>query len=136
MSAEACGSNKRHIFFMRSSSCFENSLIIYEPNSLLKHRSIKRHVLEHACFSCMLISSPHKLKLCSDSQATCFLRNVFEAVQKSRSTSFIRSKTTRLRLMVLNPIKHSCSFFNHYLSLVSISLYLSYLSCLSYEKNS
>jgi len=49
----------------------------------------------------MLISSPHKLNLCSDSQETCFLRNVFE---KSLSMSFIGSKTTQLRLVVLNPI--------------------------------
>ena len=62
----------------------------------------------------MLISFPQKLKLCSDPQETCFLRNVFEAVQKTRSTSFIGSKTTRLRLAVLNPIKHSCSFFKNY----------------------
>ena len=26
------------------------------------------------------------------------------------------SKATRLRLMVLNPIKHSCSFFKHYIN--------------------
>ena len=42
-----------------------------------------------------------------------FSKNVFEAVQKTRSTCFIGSKTTRLRLVVLNPIKHSCSFFKH-----------------------
>ena len=35
--------------------------------------------------------------------------------KKTRSTCFIRSKTTRLRLVVLNPIKHSCSFFEHYI---------------------
>ena len=46
---------------------------------------------------------------------TRFSKNVFEAVQKTRSTCFIGSKTTRLRLVVLNPIKHSCSFFKHYL---------------------
>ena len=39
-------------------------------------------------------------------------KNVFEAVQKIRSTCFSGSKTTRLRLVVLNPIKHSCSFLN------------------------
>ena len=68
----------------------------------------------------MLISSPHKLNLCSDSQETCFLRNVFEAVQNTNHTSFIGSKTTRLRLMVLNPIKHSCSFFKHYFKIMCI----------------
>ena len=46
---------------------------------------------------------------------TRFSKNVFEAVQKTRSTCFIGSKTTRLRLVVLNPIKHSCSFFKHYI---------------------
>ena len=64
----------------------------------------------------MLISSPHNLNLCSGSQETCFLKNVFEAVHETRSTCFIGSKTTRLRLVVLNPIKHSCSFFKHYLN--------------------
>ena len=64
----------------------------------------------------MLISSPHNLNLCSDSQDTRFLWNVFEAVQKTRSTCFIGSKTTRLRLVALNLIKHSCSFFKHYLN--------------------
>ena len=63
----------------------------------------------------MLISSPHKLNLCLDSQETCFLRNVFEAVQKTRSMSFIGSQTTQLRHVVLNPIKHSSSFFKHYI---------------------
>ena len=32
-----------------------------------------------------------------------------------RSMCFAGSKTTQLRLMDLNPIKHSCSFFKHYL---------------------
>ena len=36
---------------------------------------------------------------------TCFSRNVFEAVQKTRSTCFIGSKTTWLRIVVLNPDK-------------------------------
>ena len=36
---------------------------------------------------------------------TRFSRNVFEAVQKTRSMCFIGSKTTRLRLVVLNPDK-------------------------------
>ena len=67
----------------------------------------------------MLISSPHNLNLCSGSQETCSLKNVFEAVQKTRSTCFIGSKTTRLRNVVLNPIKHSCSFFKHYLTMIA-----------------
>ena len=36
---------------------------------------------------------------------TRFSRNVFEAVQKTRSTCFIVYKTTRLCLVVLNPDK-------------------------------
>ena len=64
----------------------------------------------------MLISSPHNLNLCSDSQDTRFLWNVFEAVQKTRSTRFIGSKATQLHLVVLNPIKHSFSLFNHYIN--------------------
>ena len=60
-----------------------------------------------ACFSCMQISLPHNLNLCSDSKDTRFFRTVFEAVQKTCSTCFIGAKTTRLRLVVLNPIKHS-----------------------------
>ena len=62
----------------------------------------------------MLISSPHNLNLCSDSQDTRFLWNVFEAVQKTRSTCFIGFKNTRLRLVFLNPIKHCCSCFKQY----------------------
>ena len=36
---------------------------------------------------------------------TRFSRNAFEAVQKTRSTCFIGSQTTRWRLVVLNPDK-------------------------------
>ena len=43
---------------------------------------------------------------------TRFFRNVFEAVQKTCSTCFIRSETTLLRLVVLNQMKHSWSFLN------------------------
>ena len=39
------------------------------------------------------------------SRHTPVSRNVFEAVQKTRSTCFIGSKTTRLGLLVLNPDK-------------------------------
>ena len=63
----------------------------------------------------MLISSPHNLNLCSDFQDTRFLWNVFEAVQKTRSTCFIGFKNTRLRLVFLNPIKHCCSCFKQYI---------------------
>ena len=64
----------------------------------------------------MLISTVHKSIIVMNSIDTRFSRNDFEAVQKTRSTCFIESKTTRLRLVVLNPIKHSCSFFKHYMS--------------------
>ena len=43
-----------------------------------------------------------------------FSKNVFEAIQKTCSMCFIGLKTTRLGLVVLNPIKHSCSFFKRY----------------------
>ena len=64
----------------------------------------------------MLISNVHKSIIVMNSLDTRFSKNVFEAVQKTRSTCFIGSKTTRLRLVVLNPIKHSCSFFKHYIN--------------------
>ena len=47
----------------------------------------------------MLISNVHKSMNSLDKR---FSRNVFEAVQKPRSTCFMGSKTTRLRLVVLN----------------------------------
>ena len=43
---------------------------------------------------------------------TRFSRNVFEAVQKTRSSCFIGSQTPWLRLVVLNSIKQSCSCLN------------------------
>ena len=58
------------------------------------------------CFSRMLISNVFKSIIVMDSNDTRFSRNVFEVIQKTHSTCFIRSKTTRLRLVVLNPIKH------------------------------
>ena len=73
------------------------------------------------CFSRMLISNVHKSIIVMNSLDTRFSKNVFEAVQKTRSTCFIGSKTTRLRLVVLNPIKHSCSFFKHYIKHWKIS---------------
>ena len=51
----------------------------------------------------MLISNVHKCIIVVNSIDTRFSRNVFEAVQKTRSTCFVGSKTTRLRLVVLNP---------------------------------
>ena len=44
---------------------------------------------------------------------TRFSKNVFEAVQKTRSTCFIGSKTTRLRLVAL--LKHSCVRRGYYI---------------------
>ena len=63
----------------------------------------------------MQISNIYESIIVMRSIDTRFFRNVFEAVQKTRSTCFIGSETTRLRLVVLNLIKHSCSFFKHYL---------------------
>ena len=70
----------------------------------------------------MLISNVHKSIIVMNSLDTRFSKNVFEAVQKTRSTCFIGSKTTRLRLVVLNPMKHSCSFFKHYMEYLEESL--------------
>ena len=68
------------------------------------------------CFSRMPISNIHESTIVMKSIDTRFFRNVFEAVQKTLNTCFIGSKTTRLPLVVLNPIlKHSCLFFKHYL---------------------
>ena len=64
----------------------------------------------------MQISNIHESIIVMKSIDTRFFTNVFEAVQKTRSTCFIGSKTTWLRLVVSNPIKHSCSFFKHYLN--------------------
>ena len=72
------------------------------------------------CFSRMIIFNVHISIIIMNSLDTRFSRNVFEAVQKPRSTCFIGSKTTRLRLVVLNPIKHSCSFYKHYLKFPDI----------------
>ena len=72
----------------------------------------------------MLISNVHKSIIVMNSLDTRFSKNVFEAVQKTRSTCFIASKTTRLRLVVLNPIKHSCSFFKHYKNCIKLDFYL------------
>ena len=79
----------------------------------------------------MQISNIHESIIVMKSIATRFFRNVFEAVQKSRSTCFIGSKTNRLRLMVLNPIKHSCSFFKHY---INATLHLFESSCYKINK--
>ena len=53
----------------------------------------------------MLISNVHKSTIVMNSLDTRFSRNVFEAVKITRSTRFIGSKTTRLRVVVLNPDK-------------------------------
>ena len=57
------------------------------------------------CFFCMLIPKVHKSIIVMNFLDTHFSRNVFEAVQKTRSTCFIGSKTTWLHLVVLNPVK-------------------------------
>ena len=48
----------------------------------------------------MLIFTSHNLNHCFESRGTRSFWNVFEAVQKTRSTCFIGSKTTRLRLIM------------------------------------
>ena len=73
------------------------------------------------CFSRMLISNVHKSTIVMNSLNTRFSKNVFEAVQKTRSMCFIGSKTTRLCLVVLNRIKHSCLFFKHYMKFRSLT---------------
>ena len=50
----------------------------------------------------MLISNVHKSIIVMNSFDTRFSRNVFEAIQKTRSTCVIGSKTTRLCPVVLN----------------------------------
>ena len=61
----------------------------------------------------MLIFSPHNSNLCLESQETRFLWNIFEAVQKIRSTCFIGIKTLGYASCFYTPIKHCCSFFKH-----------------------
>ena len=62
-------------------------------------------------FFLVLISNVHKSIIVMNSIDTCFSRNVFETIQKTRSTCFISSKTT-------NPaIKHSYTFFKHYVTI-------------------
>ena len=78
----------------------------------------KTLIISMRCFSRMLISNVHKSVIVMNSIDTRFSRNVFEDVQKTRSTCFIGSKTTRLGLVVLNPLKHSCSFFKHYIKIM------------------
>ena len=53
----------------------------------------------------MQISKIHESIIGMKSIDTRFFKNVFAAVQKTRSTCFIGSKTTRLRFVVLNPDK-------------------------------
>ena len=53
----------------------------------------------------MLIYNAHKSIIVMNSLNKRFSRNVFEAVQKTRSTCFLGFKTTQLRLVVLNPHK-------------------------------
>ena len=78
----------------------------------------------------MPIFNVHKSIIVMNSIDTRFSRNVFEALQKTCSTCFIGSKTTRRRLVVLNPIKHSWSFFKHYLNCYACNK--ADLSCFEY----
>ena len=71
----------------------------------------------------MLISSPHNLNLCSDFQDTRFLWNVFEAVQKFRSTCFIGTKTLGYASCFYTPIKHCCSIFKHCLKYIKFHIF-------------
>ena len=64
----------------------------------------------------MLVSNVHKSMIVVNSIDTRFSRNVLEAVQKAHSMCSIGSKTMRRSRVVLNPIKHSCWFFKHYLN--------------------
>ena len=48
----------------------------------------------------MLISNVHKSIIVMNSLDARFSKNIFEAVQKTRSMCFIGSKTTQLRLVV------------------------------------
>ena len=96
---------------------FKNSLIIHKPIDLSMVDKTSRAVVLKpdktssllVCgvqrFSRMLSSNVHKSIIAVNSLDTRFSRNVFEAVQKPRSMCFILSKTTRLRLVVLNPDK-------------------------------
>ena len=61
-------------------------------------------------FSCMLIFNSHKSIIVMNSLDARFSKNVFEAVQKTRSTCFIGSKTTLLRGFKLD--KNAACFLN------------------------
>ena len=58
----------------------------------------------------MLISKVHKSIIVMNSLNTRFSRNVFEAVQKTCSTCFIGSKTTRLCLVFLKAGFHMIAY--------------------------
>ena len=60
------------------------------------------------CFSQMQISNIHK--------SIIAMKSIDMLFQENCSTCFIGCKTTWLPLVVLNPIKHSCSVFKHYLN--------------------
>ena len=74
----------------------------------------------------MQIYNIHESIIVMKSIDTRFFRNVVEAVQKTRSTCFIRSKTTRLRLVVLNTIKHSCYILLKALAIKLINIFVSH----------
>ena len=78
-------------------------------------KTVFYQLIRHSSLVCDVILvcyvNVHKSIIAMNSIDTRFSRNVFEAVQTTRSTCFIGSKTTRRSRVVLN----SCSFFKHYL---------------------
>ena len=65
----------------------------------------------------MQIPNIHESIIVMKTIDTRFFGHVFEAVQKTARV-LSAPKITRLRLVVLNTIKHSCSFFKHYITVV------------------
>ena len=79
------------------------------------------------CFSRILLFNVFKSIIVMDSIDTRFSRNVFEAIQKTRSTCFIGSKTTQPRLVVLNPINTSARFLSITYSTPSLCFFFLFL---------
>ena len=67
------------------------------------------------CFSCILISNVHKSVIVMNSVDTRFSRNVFFKPFKKLAAPVLSG---------LKPIKHSCSFLKHYLSVHKGMCYL------------
>ena len=86
---------------------------VLEQDGLQKKSSKRDLIFLHTnlylkCFSQMQISNIH--------ESIIIMKSIDTLFQKNRNTCFIGSKTTWLHLVVLNPIKHSCSLFKHYLN--------------------